>query len=529
MPSWWREEIVEAEAVLGMKRLATGDADYPVSVVSLEDAPITLDALSLRNPSIGPGELNALIAAIESAVSRQQGAWGSAVFVPNRDFLLLTSEAAGENRRAVLTGLMSGGAKEISLAPSRIRAINPWLTEGEIVGALRRLKLASGAPPSPRRAKPLPPEAFHLPGQPETESLLRDRVLDVLHRPEAYTPLGVKLPNGILLSGPPGAGKSFAARRLAFFLDWPLFELNVGNVGSSLLHETPKRITEVFEKAAADAPAMVLLEEVDAIARSRDTTHSAGVEEVNTLLRAIESAAERGLLVVATTNRKPALDTAFLRRGRFDVICELGYPDAAHAQAMLDSLLGERPCILGLNTSALAGRLAGRPASDIAAVVEECERDNWGDGGPPDPAASNRLSPMGAAGCLEHLAVQAQTDVVAIYRGTYTCVQGPTEMTLTVQRIPASLQARASFKFGPTCERPKVPFGSFRLERRFDTSGGMVSLIPTAWIERPADFQMVGLEGVNTNQGATSWGNITGGINCTTFQLQGAALSDACR
>ncbi len=374
MPSWWREEIAEAEAVLGMTRLATGDVDYPMSVMSLEDAPLTLDALSLRNPSIGPSELNALIAAIESAVSRQQGAWGNAVFIPSRDFLLLTSEVAGENRRSVMTGLMSGGAKETSLAPSRVRALNPWLTEGEIIVAMRRLNLASGAPPSPRRSKPLPPEAFRLPGQPGTEALLRDRVLDVLHRPEAYSPLGVKLPNGILLSGPPGAGKSFAARRLASFLDWPLFELNVGNVGSSLLHETPKRIAEVFEEAAADAPAMVLLEEVDAIARSRDMTHSSGVEEVNMLLRAIESAADRGLLVVATTNRKPALDAAFLRRGRFDLICELGYPDAAHAQAMLDSLLGDRPCVPGLNTTALAGRLAGCPASDIAAVVDEAAR-----------------------------------------------------------------------------------------------------------------------------------------------------------
>jgi len=157
-------------------------------------------------------------------------------------------------------------------------------------------------------------------------------------------------------------------------LGWPLYELNVGSVGSSLLHETPRRIAQVFEDAASHAPAIVLLEEIDAIGGSRDQTHSAGVEEVNTLLREIESAASRGVLAIAMTNRKAALDPALMRRGRFDVVCELGYGDGAQIQAMLDSLLAERPCVPGLNTASFAGRLSGRPASDVAGVVDEAAR-----------------------------------------------------------------------------------------------------------------------------------------------------------
>jgi len=374
MPSWWQQEIAKAESVLGMTRLAVGDADYPIYVVSAEEAPNTLDALSLRNPSIGPGELQTIVGALEDARSRHDGAWGSALLLPAHEFLLLTSAGGQESQRSVMVGLMSGGVREERLSPARIRELNPWLTEGEITSALDRLKLSTEGGGAHQRRPLRAPSEFLLPGQPALETQIRDRVLDVLHRPEAYGPLGVQLPNGILLSGPPGAGKSFAARRLAAFLKWPLFELNIAEVGSSLIHETPIRIRGVFQKAAAVAPAVIMLEEVDALARSREMTHSAGVEEVNVLLQEVESASSRGVLVVATTNRKSALDPAFMRRGRFDLVCDLRYPDAPATQAMLNMILAERPCVDGLNTMAAASRLAGRPASDIAAVVEEAAR-----------------------------------------------------------------------------------------------------------------------------------------------------------
>lgn len=374
MPPWWQNEVANAETMLGMTRLSVGDADYAMYVVSSEGAPITLDALSLRNPSVGPIELQTIVGAIEDARLRQDGAWGSALLLPIEQFLLLTSARRQESQRAVILGLMSGGVREESLTPARIRELNPWLTEGEITSTLDRLQLSTEGAVNRRRRPLAAPSAFVLPGQPILEAQIRDRVLDVLYRPDAYGPLGVQLPNGILLSGPPGAGKSFAARRLAAFLKWPLLELNIAEVGSSLLHETPMRIRSVFQKATAVAPAVIMLEEVDALARSREMTHSAGVEEVNVLLQEVESARSRAVLVVATTNRKSALDPAFMRRGRFDLVCDLQYPDAPATQAMLDMILAERPCVDGLNTMAAASRLAGRPASDIAAVVEEAAR-----------------------------------------------------------------------------------------------------------------------------------------------------------
>jgi ATP-dependent Zn protease len=115
----------------------------------------------------------------------------------------------------------------------------------------------------------------------------------------------------------------------------------------------------------------VLLEEMDALGGARDRTHSAGVEEVNTLLRQVENAGNRAILVIGTTNRPEALDPALLRRSRFDLTIAVEKLDAHQARAMLDGLLSERPRAAGLDAATIAARLAGRPASDLAWVVEE--------------------------------------------------------------------------------------------------------------------------------------------------------------
>ena len=97
------------------------------------------------------------------------------------------------------------------------------------------------------------------------------------------------------------------------------------------LHETPRQLARAFAQAAASAPGVILLEELDALGRKREGEHGPGVEEVNTLLREVETAAQRRLLVIGTTNRLDAIDRALLRRGRFDLVFTMDYPDAAAA------------------------------------------------------------------------------------------------------------------------------------------------------------------------------------------------------
>ena len=218
------------------------------------------------------------------------------------------------------------------------------------------------------------PAGFVLPGQPALQALLRERVLDVLHRPAEYARLGVPPPGGVLLAGPPGCGKSFAAAKLAKFLGWPLHDLSVSAVGSMYLHETSRQLTQAFEAAAARAPGVVLLEELDALGKQRSGGHGATVDEVNTLLRLVEGARHRGLLVVGTTNRLDAIDPALRRRGRFDHVVVMDYADERGVAEMLGALLQDRPHTPTLDLDSAARRLARRPASDAAWVVDEAAR-----------------------------------------------------------------------------------------------------------------------------------------------------------
>jgi ATPase family protein associated with various cellular activities (AAA) len=370
---WWADEVAALQEVLACETTTDGARTFCSCLIESVPGARTLGDLALRNSSIGPEELCCLLDGIESLRERHSNAgWEAALFIPGAGFLLGTREDPAEDRRAVITALLSGGVRDPALTPARIRQFNSHLTEVEIDQALRRLGLAPGT--SRRAAFVRPPEEFALPAQPQLEKVLREHVIDVVYRADDYTKLGVKPPNGILLKGPTGTGKSHAARELSEFLGWPVFDLDLASIGTSLLHETSRRIAEVFAKAETAAPAIVLLEEVDALGGARDRTHGAGVEEVNTLLRQVENASARAILVIGTTNRPEALDPALLRRGRFDLSIAVDKLDVARARAMLDGLLGERPSAVGLDVAAIAARLAGRPASDLAWVVEEAAR-----------------------------------------------------------------------------------------------------------------------------------------------------------
>ena len=103
------------------------------------------------------------------------------------------------------------------------------------------------------------------------------------------------------------------------FLKWPVYEIDIGVIGSSYIHQTSKKLKEIFEEAAESAPSIVLMEEIDALAGSRSMSmHDSKVEEVAQLLRLIETASKQGILVMATTNRYHTMDHAIVRKVRFD-------------------------------------------------------------------------------------------------------------------------------------------------------------------------------------------------------------------
>jgi cell division protease FtsH len=317
--------------------------------------------------------------ALAGAIRRLRAAFpkadcGQAIFLPAFDQCLPVKETnTAQNMRSLAIEILVAGARLSSFDVRSIRSINSWLTPVEIAEFLSALGIDAPSPTSPTLG--IDPASFVLAGRPEIEQFFREYVLEPAADRERYAAFGVKAPNGVLLFGPPGSGKSHAVGKLRAALNWPTFEIDLGALGSPLIHQTSVALRKAFDEAKRNAPALIVLEELDALAPSRGPlTHDYKIEEVTELLRFVERASDSGILVVATTNRRDALDPATLRKGRFDHAIELGYPTAEQVFSVLNALLHDRPHSEVFNLDRLATKLAGRALSDIAWVVNEAAR-----------------------------------------------------------------------------------------------------------------------------------------------------------
>jgi cell division protease FtsH len=316
--------------------------------------------------------------ALGQAIQQLRNAFASAdvassLFLPEFELCLPVIETTdAQDMRSLAAEILAGGVRVAQADVGSIRSINSWLTAEEINAFLASLDVQIVQPELPKR---LDIAAFKLPGHPELEHFFREYILEPNADRERYAALGVKSPNGILLYGPTGSGKSHAVGKLVTALGWPMFEIDLGSVGSPFVHQTTVALRQKFDDAKRHAPALVVLEEIDAVASSRGPmTHDHKVEEVNEILRLVEGAAKNNILVIATTNRREALDPALLRKGRFDHAIEVGYPTAEEVRGALTAMLKDRPHHNIQSIDQIASGLAGRPMSDSAWVVNEAAR-----------------------------------------------------------------------------------------------------------------------------------------------------------
>lgn len=236
-----------------------------------------------------------------------------------------------------------------------------------------------GVEPDQPQSPQEPPEAnvFKLPGRPQLEEFFNEHVIDIIFNSERYQALGIDFPSAIVLHGPPGCGKTFAVERLVEFIDWPSYSIDSNSVGSPYIHETSKKISEVFDKAIDGAPSVIVIDEMESFLSDRRSGSSSGlhhVEEVAEFLRRIPEAIKNKVLIIAMTNLIEMIDPAILRRGRFDHIIEVGMPSRKEVASLVDSLLSKLPKAKGLNVDKILDALTGKALSDSAFVIREAAR-----------------------------------------------------------------------------------------------------------------------------------------------------------
>lgn len=206
------------------------------------------------------------------------------------------------------------------------------------------------------------------------DALVAD-VVKPLRDPERYRQFGVGIPNGVLLYGPPGCGKTFFAECLGEEIGFAFEAIRPSDVGSTYIHGSQLRIAELFKRARKQAPCVLFVDEVDALVPTREAAlQSLRASEVNEWLTQLNLAADKGVFVIAATNRPDQLDSAVLRTGRLDKAFYVGPPDREAREAMFGLHLHNRPLDGKVDLARLAARTEGRVASDIRFLVDEAAR-----------------------------------------------------------------------------------------------------------------------------------------------------------
>lgn len=213
--------------------------------------------------------------------------------------------------------------------------------------------------------------AFRLCGRHALEDFFNENIIDIVNNFAVYRRLGINFPRAFILEGVPGCGKTYAVERLAEHLNWQTYHITSSSIGTSLIHETSKNIEQTFETAAANAPSLVIIDEVDAFVPDRSVNNKDFVcEEVASFLKCLQNAAENHVLVIGMTNRMSAIDPAVLRTGRLGTHLNVGMPDRAEVLELLEFHLAKRPHA-ELNLADYADRLTHGALSDVTYVVEE--------------------------------------------------------------------------------------------------------------------------------------------------------------
>jgi cell division protease FtsH len=203
-------------------------------------------------------------------------------------------------------------------------------------------------------------------------------VVDFLRTPEKYTRLGARVPKGVLLSGPPGTGKTLLARAVAGEAEVPFFSISASEFIEAIVGVGASRVRDLFTQAKTSAPAIVFIDELDAIGRARGGGsggfggHDEREQTLNQILTEMDGfTGSEGVIVIASTNRPDVLDSALLRPGRFDRRVAVSPPDLNGRRAILEVHTRGVPMADDVDLEAVAASTPGMVGADLQNLVNE--------------------------------------------------------------------------------------------------------------------------------------------------------------
>lgn len=214
-------------------------------------------------------------------------------------------------------------------------------------------------------------------GMTELKELVQREVIDAINNKEEYQRYGVTIPNGMLLYGPPGCGKTFFAKQLAAEVGFNFMVKKPSDLQSRWVNATQENIAAMFQEAEKNAPTIIFIDEMNELTPNRDNSnvHEMYRSAVNEMLANMDRLGEKGVFVIGATNYPHLMDPAILRSGRLDKKFYVAPPDFDARKAMFEMLLKKRPYDFGLDYDKLARLTENYVFSDLALIINDASRN----------------------------------------------------------------------------------------------------------------------------------------------------------
>lgn len=212
-------------------------------------------------------------------------------------------------------------------------------------------------------------------GMDELKEQLKEEVIEPLHNPEEYRRYGVTIPNGMLLYGPPGCGKTFFAKHFAEEVGFNFLCVTPATLKSRYVNASQENIAKMFKEAEENAPTIIFIDEMNELVPNRESdVHEMSRSAVNEMLAQMDRTGEKGIFIIGATNYPHMIDPAILRAGRLDKKYYVGVPDFAARKALFELYLKNRPYDFGIDYDELSKMTANYVSADIQLIVNNAAR-----------------------------------------------------------------------------------------------------------------------------------------------------------